>query len=153
MNSRFGDGLQKWIMVGLVAVALCVAMPALAQEEQEPPAEPTVDEKAPPKIYREKTEISIEGKTEANGVLELMVEPRGEEPALVKVNVLAKTKAGKIVKDLAAQLEFALGDRYKVKKWGDERIYVSAKGSKVPPLAIDIGAQQLPGVAVRISKG
>ena len=153
MSSRFGNGLQGWIVAGLVVVALCGAMPALAQEEQEPPAEPTIGEKAPPRVYRHKTEISIEGRTEAKGVLELVVEPQGEEPALVKVNVVERTKAKKIVKELVTQLEFALGDRYKVKKWGDERIYVSAKSSKVPPLAIDIGSQQLPGVAVKISKG
>ena len=153
MSSRFSDGLQGWFAACLVAVALCLAMPVLAQEEQAPSAEPTVEEKAPPKVYRAKTEISIEGRAEANGVLELVVEPQGEEAVLVKVNVLDRAKAQKTVKELAGQLEFALGDRYKVKKWGDERIYVSAKGSKVPPVSIEIQTQQIPGVAVRISKG
>jgi hypothetical protein len=128
------------------------AVPAVAEtpapvEE----AEPAVA--AIPVVYRDKTKIDVEGKSEIAGVVELVVRPNQEDPTLVRVNVVAKTNAKKITKDLVKELTFALGDRYKVNQSGDRTIVVKTKKKGVPPVAITLKTQSLAGVSVMISKG
>jgi hypothetical protein len=168
-------------IVALVLVlALAAAAPVLAQDEptpapetppatEAPPAEETepaaAAEPAPaaapapipqqagvPKVYRDKTLITIDGRAEMNGIIELVVQPDNEEPKMVRLNVVAKTKKKKITKALTEQLVFTLGDGYKVKQTGDRTIRVVSK-KKNPPVAIWLLTQNLAGVSVMVGNG
>lgn len=124
-----------------------------AEPVAEPTAEPEVKEAGVPIVYREKTLITINGRAEANGFIELIVQPNNEDPTKVRANIVAKTKPKKITKALVDQLIFGLGDRYKVKQTGDKKILVKRKNSKMPPVAISLMTQNLAGVAVMIGQG
>ena len=159
------------IAVLLLVVATAVAAPVHAQEEPtpvpepaqeepaakpeaaEPAAEPEVEEAEVPTVYRDKTQITINGRAEMNGYIELIVQPNNEDPTKVRANIVAKTKTKKITKELASQLVFGLGDRYKVKQTGDKTIVVKRKNKKVPPVAISLMTQNLAGVSVMIGQG
>jgi hypothetical protein len=119
---------------------------------EEPVGEPEPDEQKIPMVYRERTLVSVDGRAEMNGILEFVVQPHGEERVKVRVNVVAKTKDKKIVKELVHQFTFALGDRYKVKQSGDRNIRITAK-KKTPPLAVNLWNQQIAGVAVGVGNG
>ena len=159
------------IAVLLLVVAAAVAAPVCAQEEPtpvpepgqeepaaqpeatEPAVEPEVKEAQVPIVYRDKTQITINGRAEMNGSIELIVQPNNEDPTKVRANIVAKTKTKKITKELASQLVFGLGDRYKVKQTGDKTIVVKRKNKKVPPVAISLMTQNLAGVSVMIGQG
>jgi hypothetical protein len=126
--------------------------PQAEPEETEPAEEPEPEQREVPKVFREQTLITIDGRAEMDGFIELVVEPHGEGPVKVRANIVAKTKKKKITKELTDQLVFALGDRYKVKQTGDRTIYIKAK-RKVPPVAIILKTQNLAGVSVMIGKG
>lgn len=126
--------------------------PATAAEPQEP-AEPEPKEATVPTVYRDKTLVTINGRAEMNGFIELVVQPHNEDPTKVRANIVAKTKTKKITKAMVDQLVFALGDRYKVKQTGDKTIMVKAKNKKSPPVAISLKNQNLAGVSVMIGKG
>lgn len=131
-------------------------VPEPAQEEpaaEEPAAEPEIKEAGVPIVYRDKTKITIDGRAEMNGYIELVVQPNGEDPTKVRANIVAKTKTKKITKELASQLVFGLGDRYKVKQTGDKTILVKRKSKKVPPVSISLMTQNLAGVSVMIGQG
>jgi hypothetical protein len=127
-----------------------VAAAPTAEPVEAAAAEPAVA--AIPVIYRQKTLIKVDGKAQANGVVELVVQPQGGEATKVRVNVLAKTKPKKITEDLAKELDFAIDDRYKVNRSGDKKIVVKTK-KKNPPIAITIKTQSLSGVSVMVSNG
>lgn len=144
--------------------------PATEPEKEEPaaepepaaPAEPAVAakpaEEAEPSVaaipinYRQKTLIKIDGKAQAKGVIELVVHPQGGEPTKVRVNVLAKAKPKAITSDLLKELDFAIDDRYKVNRTGDQKIIVKAL-KKNPPIAITVTTQSLSGVSVTVGNG
>jgi hypothetical protein len=128
------------------------AAPAAPAAVAEPPTQPEPAEKDVPTVFREKTLITVNGRAEMNGYIELVVKPNNEEPIKVRANIVAKTKTKKITKELTSQLVFALGDRYKVKQTGDKTIRVVAK-KKMPPVAISLMTQNLAGVAVMIGQG
>lgn len=169
------------LTASILLVAMFVAQTVSAQEEPtpvpEPPASasepaaatepvqsaapaPTTAPSAPaepeqakvPMVYRDKTRITINGRAEMEGVIELGVKPDGEDPIKVRVNVLKKTKKKKITKALAEQLVFAIGDRYKVKQTNDQTIRVEAK-KKNPPVAIWLLTQNLSGVSIMVGHG
>lgn len=166
------NAFKAVMMTLVVALALAFVSPVAAQEEPTPvveteteepaaapeptavaePAEPEPEEATVPKVYRQKTLITINGRAEMNGYIELVVTPNNEDPVKVRANVVAKTKKKKITKALTDQLIFALGDRYKVKQTGDKTISVKAK-KKMPPLAIELLSQNLAGVSVMIGQG
>jgi len=139
---------------------------AVAQEEPEAAAEPAAavapaaaavpepvaKEKGVPTVYREKTLITTNGRAEMNGYIELVVTPNGEDPIRVRANIVAKTKTKKITKALFDEINFALGDRYKVKQTGDRTIRITAK-KKTPPVAVELKTQNLAGVSVMIGQG
>ena len=114
--------------------------------------EPVAKEKGVPKVYREKTLVTTNGRAEMNGYIELIVTPNGEDPIRVRANIVAKTKTKKITKALFAEFNFALGDRYKIKQTGDRTIRITAK-KKMPPVAIELKTQNLAGVSVMIGQG
>lgn len=154
------DALRLALPLALLAIAASTALPAVAQEATEPtpvptaapaPAEPAAAT-APP-VFREKTLVQIDGKAERDGAIEFLVQPENEEPKTVTVNIVAKTKTKKITEAVTAQLDFALGDRYKVKQSSDTKIRVSLSGKHSPPVSITLAGQSLPGVGVMIGKG
>ncbi len=173
MTKRDSVNLNPLILVLLVAIVVFAVPVVFAQEEPtsvpepaqeepaettaaepvaEPAAEPEVKEAGVPIVYREKTLITINGRAEMNGYIELIVQPNNEEPTKVRANVVAKTKPKKITKVLVDQLIFGLGDRYKVKQSGDKKIRIIAK-KKMPPVSISLKTQNLAGVAVMIGQG
>ena len=116
-------------------------------------AEPAAPQQATaPRIFQPAWEIVVDGKAEANGVLELVFQPHGGEATLVKVNVVAKTKKDQIAKDLAKELTFATGAAYKVKASGN-KVNVKLKNKKSPPFNLGIETQAVNGVSVRVGKG
>ena len=120
---------------------------AVAAEEAEPP------EAAIPITYRQKTLITIGGKkAQANGVVEFIVQPQGGEPVKVRVNVLAKSKLKAITSDVLKELDFAIDERYKVNRNGDQKITVKAL-KKNPPIAITVKTQSLSAVSVTVANG
>jgi hypothetical protein len=145
--------------IALVIAMLCFAgAPALAQEEPAP-TQPTA-QAAPPapeqaqaqRVFRSDWDVIIDGKAEINGVLALNFEAQGGEAKLVRVNVLAKTKAKQIAKDLAEQLTFTVGANYKVKA-NDNKVSISLKNKKAPVYYLGIAEQALDGVSIRLTKG
>jgi len=128
------------------AVAPEPAAAAESVEETEPPVA------AIPITYRNKTQISIDGKAQANGVVEFIVQPQGGEAVKVRVNVLAKAKAKAITEDVLKELDFAIDERYKVNRSGDRKIVVKVT-KKNPPIAITLKTQSLSGVSVTVSNG
>ena len=154
-------------ITALVIVMLCLAgVSAFAQEEPAPtepaaqtapkpatPAEPAAPQQAQAqRVFRSAWDVIIEGKSEINGVLALNFEPQGGEAKLVRVNVLAKTKAKQIAKDLTNQLAFTVGANYKVKA-NDNKVTVSLKNKKAPVFYLGIEEQALDGVSIRLTKG
>jgi hypothetical protein len=170
------------MLMSLLVVVAAVAAPVAAQEEPTPVPEPAqeqpaaaaepvaapapaaavepvapVEEAEPavaavPVLYRQKTLVKVDGKAQADGVVELVVQPRGGEPVLVRVNVLAKSKPKAITEDLLKELDFAIDDHYKVSRSGDQKIVVKAL-KKNPPIAITVTTQSLSGVSVTVSNG
>lgn len=166
----------------LLVVVVAFSAPVCAQEEPTPVPEPAQEEPAAqpaepaagapaaepaaevepeeveakeagvPIVYRDKTRITVNGRAEMNGYIELIVQPNNEDPTKVRANVVAKTKPKKITKALVDQLIFGLGDRYKVKQTGDKTILIKAK-KKMPPVSISLMTQNLAGVAVMIGQG
>ena len=124
------------------------AAPATAAPADE--AEPPVA--AIPIIYRQKTLIKVDGKAQANGVVEFVVQPQGGDPVKVRVNVLAKAKPKAITADVLKELDFAIDERYKVNRTGDQKIVVKAL-KKNPPIAITVTTQSLSGVSVVVGNG
>jgi hypothetical protein len=154
------DTLKIAIPLALLALAATAALPAVAQEAPEPPQAPTAAPAPPepgaataPPVFRPKTLIQIDGKAERDGAIEFIVQPENEEPKKVTVNIVAKTKTKKITEAVTAQLDFALGERYKVKQSSETKIRVSLTDKESPPVSITLAGQSLPGVGVMIGKG
>lgn len=174
MNQHHDLNLLASTLMAFVVLGLVMVSPAQAQEEPTPvpepaqeepaaaeaapvaapeePAEPEPQEATVPVVYRQKTLITVNGRAEMNGFVELVLTPNGEDPTKVRANIVAKTKTKKITKELTNQLIFALGDRYKVKQTGDKTIRVTAK-KKMPAVAIELKTQNLAGVSVMIGQG
>ncbi len=127
------------------AAAAAPAAAALAVEAEPPVA-------AIPINYRQKTLVSVDGKAQTKGVIELVVQPQGGEPTKVRVNVLAKAKPKSITDDLLKELDFAIDERYKVNRKADKKIVVKAL-KKNPPIAITVTTQSLSGVSVTVGNG
>jgi hypothetical protein len=125
------------------------AQPAPQQAQAEPAAP---QEAQAPRIYQPKWEIVVDGKAEANGVLELVYQPLGGEATLVKVNVLAKAKKKEIAGDLAKELAFATGTSCKVKANGN-KVKVKVVNKKSPAIHLSIETQAVNGVSVMVGKG
>lgn len=149
------------IMVGATAFAQEPAAPAEPEsspaapqaQPQQAPAEPAAPQEAKaPKIFQAAWQIVVEGKAEANGVLELVYQPLGGEAKLVKVNVLAKAKKKDIAKELAKELAFATGAACKVKA-DDNKVNVKLANKKSPSINLSIQTQAVNGVSVRVGKG
>ncbi len=126
--------------------AAAAAPAAVPVEEPEPPVA------AIPINYRQKTLIKIDGKAQANGVVEFVVQPQGGDPVKVRVNVLAKSKPKAITEDVLKELDFAIDERYKVNRSGDQKIVVKTL-KKNPPIAITVMTQSLSGVSVTVGNG
>ncbi len=126
--------------------------------EAEPAAAAAPAEAAEPPVaaipinYRQKTLVSVDGKAQTKGVIELVVQPQGGEPTKVRVNVLAKAKPKSITDDLLKELDFAIDERYKVNRKADKKIVVKAL-KKNPPIAITVTTQSLSGVSVTVGNG
>jgi len=163
------NATQSSALAVVLVLVLAGTATVLAQEEPTPVPEETPAAAAPepaptpvaapepeqakvPMVYREKTLITVNGRAEMDGVVELGVKPNNGEPVKVRVNILKKTKTKKIAKALVEQLVFTLGDGYKVKQTSDQTIRVEAK-KKNPPVAIWLLTQNLSGVSVMIGHG
>ena len=158
---------STWVIGYALAVVVAIFCMAIQAEAQDEPAATTeasttastagsqsADEPQVadiPVVYRAKTLIKIKGKSKAEGVVELVVQPQGEEATKVRVNVLAKTPPKKVTDDLQKELDFAIDERYEVKRAGDQQIKIKAK-KKAPPIAITIATQSLSETSVTISE-
>jgi len=149
-----------------IVMLIVVALPLAAQETQ-PPASPTptpvpaaAPETAPatapaaaassvPHAYMEKLTVVVDGKAKANGSLKLEFLPIGGEPRVIDVNVLAKTKAKDIARDIHKELSLVAGGAYKVKLSGDE-IRISKKDKSAPHISVTVTELALPGVSVHV---
>jgi hypothetical protein len=140
----------------LVIAMLCLfGVSAIAQDEPAPtapPAQAAPEQAQAQRVFRSDWDVIIDGKAEINGVIALNFEPQGGEAKLVRVNVLAKTKAKQIAKDLASQLTFTAGANYKVKA-NDNKVTISLKNKKAPVYYLGIAEQALDGVSIRLTKG
>lgn len=138
------------ITVLVIAMFSLVGVSAFAQEEPAPQAAP--EQAQAQRVFRSAWDVIIDGKAEINGVLALNFEPQGGEAKLVRINVLGKTKAKQIAKDLASQITFTAGANYKVKA-NDNKVTVSLKNNKAPVFYLGIAEQALDGVSIRLTKG
>ena len=125
----------------------------VAQEAAQaaPQATPAPQQAQAQRVFRGEWTVVVKGKSQTNGVLELIFEPNGGEAKSVRSNVMAKTKDKKICTDLANQLAFTVGSDYKVKQNGT-KVKVSAKSKKAVPFWLGVGNQSLTGVSVGIQK-
>jgi hypothetical protein len=165
MRTDVNRSMQALIVV-FAAVLCLVGVSSFAQENPPPtpppaqvapqpaaPAAPPAPQQAQAqRVFRSSWEVIIEGKAEINGVLALNFEPQGGEAKLVRVNVVAKTKAKQIAKDLANQLTFTAGGSYKVKA-NDNKVKIELKNKKMPVFYLGIEQQALDGVSIRLTKG
>ena len=145
----------KSAVVLSIAVLCMAGVSAFAQEEPAPtapPAQAAPQQAQAQRVFRSSWDVIIDRKAEINGVLALNFEPQGGEAKLVRVNVLAKTKAKQIAKDLANQLTFTVGANYKVKA-NDNKVSVELKNKKAPVFYLGIEEQALDGVSIRLTKG
>lgn len=152
------------VLAVVLALVLAGTTTVFAQEEPTPVPEespaagaeteatPVPDQAKAPLVFRDKTLITVNGRAEMDGVIELVAQPKDQEPVRVRVNVVKKTKKKKITKALTEQLVFAIGDHYKVKQTNDQTIRVEPK-KKTPPIAIWLMTQNLSGVSVMIGHG
>ncbi len=85
-------------------------------------------------------------------MVEFVVQPQGGEPVKVRVNMLAKSKLKAITDDVLKELDFAIDERYKVNRSGDQKIIVKAL-KKNPPIAITVKTQSLSAVSVTVGNG
>ena len=182
MNTRNRANLYPISLMVLLGLLVLALPAAYAQEEPTPVPEPANEEPAaaaqaeepkaeaepaaaaapaeaaePPVAaipinYRQKTLVSVDGKAQTKGVIELVVQPQGGEPTKVRVNVLAKAKPKSITDDLLKELDFAIDERYKVNRKADKKIVVKAL-KKNPPIAITVTTQSLSGVSVTVGNG
>jgi hypothetical protein len=149
-------------LLGAPAFAQEAPAPAepAAQAAPQPTTPPVPQPTTPPapqqaqaqRVFRASWDVILDGKAEINGVLALTFQPQGGEAKLVRVNVLAKTKAKQIAKDLATQLAFTTGANYKVKA-NDNKVSVELKNKKAPVYYLGIEEQALDGVSIRLTKG
>jgi hypothetical protein len=143
------------LTVFVIAMLCLVGGAAFAQEEPAPtapPAQAAPEQAQAQRVFRSAWDVILEGKAEINGVLALNFEPQGGEAKLVRVNVVAKTKAKQIAKDLANELAFAAGANYKVKA-NDNKVTISLKNKQAPVYYLGIAEQALDGVSIRLTKG
>jgi len=170
MKARSDVTLSLVVSMALLAAVIFAVSSVAAQEEPTPVPEPAQEESAEapaaaepaeepeppvaaiPITYRNKTLLTIDGKAQANGVVEFIVQPQGGEAVKVRVNVLAKAKAKAITDDVLKELDFTIDERYKVSRSGDKKIVVKVT-KKNPPIAITLKTQSLSGVSVTVSNG
>jgi hypothetical protein len=148
----------------LLAALFLVALPGVAQVTDEPPAmPPPAPEAAPapvvaptppapvpvttPTMFYDKLKFMVDGKSESTGTIKLQFQSRGTPAELITVNVLAKTKAQDIARDLHKELTLAAGSLYKVKLSGGV-IEIKAGSSKNPPFALRVLEHSVTGVMV-----
>ena len=113
------------------------------------PAQPAASQA--PRTYTESATVTVDGKAELNGTIQMEFTPLGTPGKVVQVNVLAKTGRKDIAKDLHKELVIAAGSLYKVKLSGDRITITKAKGAQ--NFSILLEKLDLSGVAVLIKKG
>jgi len=103
-----------------------------------------------PKVYRGKWTVTVKGKAQSDGVFTMEFQPVNEDPKEVTVRVLAKSGPKNIRNDLWKELSLAAGDRYSVKKDGDQKIVIKKAKKQSPHSALLIKQQSLAGVSIMI---
>lgn len=124
-----------------LAVAILAATPATAQDEGGTEIST---------VFRAKWTVTVQGKAQTDGEFTMAFQPMNEEPREVTVRVLAKSGPKNIRNDLWKELSLAAGDRYKVKKDGDQKIVIKKADKQTPHSALQISQQNLAGVSIMI---
>jgi len=163
MNTTLSPIRLSVVLLALVAITIGGGTQAVAQDapqtdadapeaaQAEPETAPAPQQAQAQRVFRGEWTVVVKGKSQTNGVLELIFEPNGGEAKSVRSNVMAKTKDKKICQDLVNQLAFTVGSDYKVKQNGT-KVKVSAKNKKAAPFWLGVGNQSLTGVSVGIQK-
>lgn len=158
---------MRTVLFALVLMIVAVvALPAAAQEPEPQPtpaaAEGPAAQPAPqaepaeapspapvtvPTIYFDRLMVVVDGKADTDGVIQLKFHASGGEPKLINVNVLAKTKAKEIARDIWKELSLAAGNPFKVKLDG-KVINIKKSNRKSPNFALVILGQSATGVSV-----
>src|SRR5512135_1864059 len=101
---RRGKRLSMKLQITALALGLCAAAAALAQTPEAvpspaapaTPSAPAVAAPAParseaPRTYVESAAVTVDGKADVNGTIQMEFTPLGAPGKIVQVNVLAKT--------------------------------------------------------------
>lgn len=128
------------------------AAPAPAAESTPaPPPAPTAVAVEAPRVYLEKAVVTVDGKAEFAGSVQMEFLPLGGTAKVFEVRVLAKAKPKEIARDIHKEITLAAGQTYKVKLSGDE-VRISKSG-KAQNFAITITKLAITGVSVRVNRG
>jgi hypothetical protein len=148
--------------ITLLVLGLCAATSAFAQAPEAAPspaapATPSAPAAAAPArseaphTYVESATVTVDGKADVNGTIQMEFMPLGTPGKVVQVNVLAKTGRKDIAKDLHKELVIAAGSLYKVKLSGDRITITKAKGAQ--NFSILLEKLDLSGVSILVKKG
>jgi hypothetical protein len=136
----------KWLAPALTVTCVLIAAvfaPTLATAQDE--GDTTI-----PKVFRAKWTVTVKGKAQSDGVFTMEFQAMNEDPREVTVRVLAKSGPKDIRNDLWKELSLATGDRYAVKKDGDQKIVIKKANKQTPHSTLQIKQQNLAGVSIMI---
>lgn len=123
---------RLWIVSGFVALA-CTTL-ALAQG----PAPSVVDQKA----------IVCDGKAKNDGKVEFQFTPQGGEATTISVTLQKGMKKQEACRDIAKEFSVALGEKFKVDQYDDDKVKIEGKDKAL--FSLTLGAMTVEGFTVKL---
>ena len=121
--------------------------PAAASAPAQPPAAAPLAAPAAPQVSEIK--IVIEEKAKTDGELRMEFTPVGGAAKTIRVTIAAKMDGNDVARDLAKELDVALGTDYKVDRYDRDKIKVESK-KKNATFSLTISALTANGLSVRL---
>ncbi|HEX6851372.1 MAG TPA: hypothetical protein VF139_08170 [Candidatus Polarisedimenticolaceae bacterium] len=142
----------------VTAAAILFVSAVIAQEPPAPPPTPAPapapaptpappPAAVPPVAMAEEAKITIDGKADGDGKMEVVFTPAQGTPVTITVLVAKKMKPKEVAEDLAKNLKVSLGEGYKVEQ-NDEKVEIKAKDDK--KFSIAVGGVTVPGMSVSL---
>lgn len=103
-------------------------------------------------VKYEKAKIVVDGKAEANGMIQLLFAPEGGKSMLLVVDVIKGRKKNEIAKAIETKLAIAAGEQYKIKVSGGE-VGIERAKKENPTFTLTVEKLETAGVSVLVKKG
>jgi len=134
--------MKKVACGAVVLVFVMLAFATLASAETPAPAA------APAPAMSGEKVVVCDGKAKSDGKVEFHFTPQGGEAATVSVTLQKGMKKQDACRDIAKELSVALGDKYKVVQYDDDKVKVEGKDKA--QFALTLGAMTVEGFSVRM---